>query len=215
MEKTITALEPQKKHPDRINVFLDGEFAFGLSRYVGAWLATGQKIDEIKIKTLTSADEKERALQSALRFIGYKQRTEAEVIDKLEELNYSAEIIDSIMQELREKKYVDDKEFAAQWIEIRGESKPRGRNLFLLELRRKGISSEVIEVAIENIPDEAEMALKLGNKYLNRFSSLSDIDFKKKMTGILSRRAFPYSVVKESIDTLLKIRKNEAIEEQE
>ena len=94
MEKTITALETQKNHPDRINVFLDGEFAFGLSRYVGAWLSTGQKIDEIKIKSLTSADEKERALQSALRFIGYKQRTEAEVINKLGKLKYSAEIID-------------------------------------------------------------------------------------------------------------------------
>ena len=215
MIKTITALETQKKHPDRINVFLDGEFAFGLSRYVGAWLSTGQKIDEIKIKSLTNADEKERALQSALRFIGYKQRTEAEVIKKLENLKYSPEIIDTIMDELREKKYVDDKEFAVQWIEIRGESKPRGKNLLLFELRKKGIPADVIEAAIENIPDEAKMALKLGKKYLNRFSSLSDIDFRKKMTGVLSRRAFPYSVVKESIDALLKIRKNEAIGEQE
>ena len=94
MEKTITALETQKKNPDRINVFLDGEFAFGVSRFVGAWLSTGQKIDETKIKSLISCDEKERALQSALRFIGYKQRTEAEVIKKLEKLKYSAEIIE-------------------------------------------------------------------------------------------------------------------------
>jgi regulatory protein len=215
MEKTITALETQKKHPDRINVFLDGEFAFGLSRYVGAWLSTGQKIDENKIKSLTSADEKERALQSAIRFIGYKQRTEADVTNKLRTLKFSPDIIDTIMAELKEKKYIDDKEFAIQWIELRGESKPRGRNLLLFELRKKGIPSEVIEAAMENVPDESKMALILGKKYLKRFSSLSDLDFKKKIAGVLSRRAFPYSIVKESIDALIRIRNNEVIEEQE
>src|SRR4030066_2416308 len=92
MEKTITALETQKRNPDRINVFLDGEFAFGVSRFVGAWLTIGQNIDEIKVESLISSDEKEKALQSALRFIGYKQRTEREIIKKLNLLEYSAEI---------------------------------------------------------------------------------------------------------------------------
>ena len=215
MEKVITTLETQKNNPDRINVFLDGEFAFGISRFVGAWLSIGQKIDESKITTLITTDEKERALQSALRFIGYRQRTEAEVINKLEKLKFTSEIIDIIMNELREKKYVDDKEFAVQWIEIRGESKPRGKNLFLFELRKKGIPADVIESVIEDIPEETEMALRLGKKYLKRFSSLKDDDFRKKMTGVLARRAFPYSVVKETIDAIIKIRNNEAIEEQE
>jgi regulatory protein len=214
MEKIITALETQKKYPDRINVFLDGEFAFGISRYVGAWLSIGQKVDDIKIKSLISADEKEKALQSALRFIGFKQRTETEVINKLKKLKYSSEIIETIMNELREKKYVDDKEFASQWIEIRGEAKPRGKNLIQFELRKKGIPADIIEAAIEKVPDESNMALSLGKKYMKRFSSLNDDEFRKKMTGNLSRRAFPYSVVKETIDILIKI-KNEEIEEQE
>ena len=68
------------------------------------------------------------------------------------------------MNELREKKYVDDKEFAVQWIEIRGESKPRGKNLFLFELRKKGIPADVIEAAIENIPDEARNGIKTWKK---------------------------------------------------
>jgi regulatory protein len=214
MEKTITALETQKRYPDRINVFLDGEFAFGISRYVGAWLSAGQKIDETKIKSLISADEKEKALQSALRFIGYKQRTESEVIKKLEKLKFSSEIIETIINDLRDKGYVDDKEFASQWIEIRGETNPRGKILFQFELRKKGIPADVIEAAIENIPDESEMAFRLGKKYLKRFSSIKDDEFRKKLTGILSRRAFPYSVVKDSIDKLIRIR-NEEIEEQE
>ncbi len=152
MEKTITALETQKRNPDRINVFLDGEFAFGVSRFVGAWLTVGQNIDEIKVESLISSDEKEKALQSALRFIGYKQRTESELIKKLNQLEYSAEIIESVILELKEKRYLDDDEFASQWIEIRGETKPRGKNLLKMELRKKGIAGEIIEAAIEKCP---------------------------------------------------------------
>ena len=36
--KKITALTVQKKNPNRVNVHLDGEFAFGLARIVAAWL---------------------------------------------------------------------------------------------------------------------------------------------------------------------------------
>lgn len=210
MEKSITALETQKRNPDRINVFLDGEFAFGVSRFVGAWLTVGQKIDGIKVESLISSDEKEKALQSALRFIGYKQRTESEVIKKLNQLECSAEIIESVILELKEKRYLDDGEFASQWIEIRGETKPRGRNLLKMELRRKGIAGEIIEAAIKNAPDEMDMAVSLGKKYLKRYSSINDVEFRKKMTGILSRRAFPYSIVNDTINALINIRNEES-----
>jgi regulatory protein len=209
MDKTITALEAQKRNPDRINVFLDGEFSFGVSRFVGAWLVLGQKIDEAKINTLIHADAKDRALQSALRYIGFKQRTEVEVIKKLEMLEFPSEIIESVMAELKEKRYVDDQEFASQWIELRGESKPRSKKIFQYELKKKGISGEIIEAAILNAPDEQEMAIRLGKKYLKRYSTINDIEFRKKMTGILSRRAFPYSIVKDTLDELIKIRKEE------
>ncbi|MDP2966167.1 MAG: RecX family transcriptional regulator [Pelolinea sp.] len=209
MEKTITALEAQKRYADRINVFLDGEFAFGVSRFVGAWLSVGQKIDEIKSRSLISADEKERALQYALRFIGYKQRTEAEVIKKLEHLEFPSEIINNIMSELKEKRYVDDKEFASQWIESRGESKPRSKRYFQFELRKKGIPGEIIDVALENAPDDLVSAIRLGKTYLIRYSAINDDEFRKKMTGVFSRRAFPYSIVKDALDELLRIRKEE------
>jgi regulatory protein len=206
MEKLITALEEQKRNPDRINVFLDGEFAFGVSRLVGAWLFVGQKIDEVKTKALINDDEKERALQSAFRFIGYRQRTEAEVVKKLEQLEFDSDIISTVMIELKEKRYVDDKEFASQWIELRGESKPRSKRFIQFELGKKGISGEIIEEALKKAPDDMAMAVKLGKKYLSRYLAINDEEFRKKMIGVLSRRAFPYSVVNNALNELLNIR---------
>jgi regulatory protein len=207
MEKTITALEPQNRNPDRINVFLDGEFTFGVSRFVGAWLSVGQKLDETKTKSLISADEKERALQLALRYIGYRQRTETEVIKKLEKLDFPKEIVKSVMAELREKKYVDDNEFATQWVELRSESKPRSKRFIQFELTKKGISGDIVDAALENSPDDLDMAIRLGQKYIYRYSAINEDEFRKKLTGVLSRRAFSYSVVKDTLDELLRIRK--------
>lgn len=212
MLKTITALEAQKKNPDRMNVFLDGEFAFGVSRFVGAWLLVGQKIDEEKTRQLISADENERALQSSLRFIGYKQRTETEVIKKLKKMEFAAEIIQNVMSELREKRYIDDREFATQWIETRADSKPRSKRFLQMELKNKGISVDIIDTALESVPDDHDLAIRLGKKYLTRFIKNNDEEFRKKMTGILSRRAFSYSVLKDSIDELIRIRNKDCDE---
>ena len=79
MAKTITALKVQKKNHQRLNVYLDGEFAFGLSRFVAAWLQVGQELTEAKITELLSDDELESAYQQSLKFIGYRIRTTYEV----------------------------------------------------------------------------------------------------------------------------------------
>ena len=202
MEKIITSLETQKNNSDRINVFLDGEYAFGVSRFVGAWLSVGQKIDEAKKQSLLQSDEKEKAYQAALRYIGYRQRTEAEVIKKLEKLDFDLEIINNVIGDLKEKGYVNDHEFAAQWIQIRSESKPSSKRFVQFELKRKGIPEDTITSALEMAPDDQEQAIKLGKKYLNRFNGINDEDFRKKITGVLSRRAFSYSVIKDALTEL-------------
>ncbi|PIZ25955.1 MAG: hypothetical protein COY47_03135, partial [Chloroflexi bacterium CG_4_10_14_0_8_um_filter_57_5] len=64
--QTITAIKPQKKNPRRVNVYLDGEFAFGLSKLIAAWLKVGQTLPEEKIASLQAEDERETVYQKAL-----------------------------------------------------------------------------------------------------------------------------------------------------
>ena len=42
----ITAIEVQKHNPQRVNIYLNGDFAFGLTRIVAGWLQTGQTISD-------------------------------------------------------------------------------------------------------------------------------------------------------------------------
>ena len=50
--KKISAIQVQKRNPNRVNIHLDGEYAFGLSRIVAAWLQVGQILDEDKIANI-------------------------------------------------------------------------------------------------------------------------------------------------------------------
>ena len=212
MEKIITALEPQKKNPERINVYLDDQFAFGISRFVGAWLKRGDKLEDAKIKELLDEDQREVALQRALRFIAYQPRSEKEVTDKLTAAGIDEAIINAVMQELKEKNYLDDQRFAQSWIESRCASKPRSYRFYSYELKRKGISEEKIDQALQAAPPEEELAYRLGRKYMQRYAALTPDDFKKKLQGVLARRAFSYDVIRQTINKLNLERKMEESE---
>ena len=210
MEKTITSLELQKKNPNRINVYLDHEFAFGISRFVGTWLKQGEKIDELSITQLLEKDTREKAFQKALHFINYRPRSVHEVKEKLKELGFGGSIIDAVVNELLIKKYLDDCDYAENWIASRVRSKPRSQKMLEYELRKKHIPENIIEEALKSAPENGELALRLGKKYLRRFTHLDEKEFTKKMTGVFARRAFPFSVIKKALIELINIR-NESI----
>jgi len=209
MEKKITALEQQKNNPDRVNVYIDHEFAFGISRFVAAWLKQGDAIDESRIEQLLKQDAYEKAYQRALKFIAYQPRTETEIRAKLEKSNFENTTIDQVISELGEKNYLNDQQFAQDWIDSRANSKPRSKKFYSYELKKKGISEESINQALGNAPSDEELAFRLGCKYLNRFSYLNEADFQKKMQGVLARRAFSYDVTRKTIEKLLSKRKLE------
>ena len=200
MDKTITAIDPQKKNQNRLNVYIENEFAFGVSRFVGRTLKIGQTLTSVQIQELKNADDREKAYQKALQYISYKPRTESEVVNKLKVSDFGQLIVHSVIAELQEKNYLNDVEYAADWVQIRSASKPRSKKQLFYELKKKGISEEGIQEAIKNAPDDFESALKLSSKYLNRYQHLSEIEFRKKMLGVLARRAYPYEIINRVID---------------
>jgi regulatory protein len=206
MEKRITALKAQKNNPDRVNVYLDDEFAFGVSRFVGAGLKVGQKIGSEEITRMGDQDTREKAFQTALKFIGYKPRTEHEVAKRLESGGYSQEIILSVMDELRQKDYVNDADYAAQWVDTRVYAHPRGRRLIFQELRNKGVAEETIQDALLTIPDERELAMTLGKSYLMKNRNLEDQKFINRMKGVLARKGFDFEMIREVIEQLMSMK---------
>jgi regulatory protein len=192
--KKVTALQVQKRNPNRINVHLDGEYAFGLARIVAAWLQVGQTLDEDKIAELQAEDARERAMQQALLFLSYRARSEKEIRQNLSKHKIPDEVIEDTLEKLRRNGFANDKQFASAWVENRSTFRPRGRRALALELRQKGIEDAIIESVLEGI-DEETLAYEAGLKKARKLKVQEWSEFRKKMSDFLARRGFSYSVI--------------------
>jgi len=153
--RKITALQVQKRNPNRVNIHLDGEYAFGLARIVAAWLQVGQTLDEEKIAKLQAEDARERTMQQALLFLSYRARSEKEIRQNLSKHEIPEVVIEETLERLRQDGFANDKQFASAWVENRSTFRPRGRRALALELRQKGINDSTIETVLEGIKKQA------------------------------------------------------------
>ena len=207
--KNITAIEPQKKNPQRVNVYLDGEFAFGLARIVAAWLKIGQEINDEKITALQAEDEREVVYQRALRFLSYRPRSNAEIRKNLDKHEVPAALIAETIERLERNGLVNDETFARLWVENRNQFRPRSRSYLSMELRQKGIDDEIIRTVLDADVDEEALALEAARKYARRVEGLERTEFRNKLGGFLARRGFSYAIIAPIVAQLWEEKRSE------
>ncbi|MEP7133780.1 MAG: RecX family transcriptional regulator [Chloroflexota bacterium] len=190
----ITALVVQKRNPNRVNIYLDGEYAFGVARIVAAWLRVGLELDEKKIEQLQAEDAHERAFQQAMLFLSYRARSESEIRQNLRKHEIPESVIDLTLEKLRQNGLANDNDFAQAWVENRSTFRPRSRRMLALELRQKGLDDESMQSALKNVNDEP-LAYEAARKRANRFKDLEWSEFRKKLSEFLARRGFSYAVI--------------------
>lgn len=194
----ITALKVQKHNLNRLNIYIDGEFAFGVERLVAAWLNIGDEIDKEKIEALLQKDELEKAYLRSLRLIDTRPRSTFEVASRLKKAGYGDAVIASVLERLKTANLVCDADFARTWVENRCTFRPRSKRVLVLELHQKGVADNEIQSAVSEL-NEASLALKTAEKYASRCRDLPFDEFRKKMTGYLARRGFGFGTVAEAV----------------
>ena len=190
----ITAIEVQKRDPNRVNIHLDGEYAFGLARITAAWLKVGLEIDQQKMENLQADDARERAYQQALLYLSYRARSEEEIRKNLRKHEVPEAIIEETLKRLRANRLADDGQFAQIWVENRSTFRPRSRRALTIELKQKGLEEPAIRSALEAVDDEA-MAYEAAFKRIRKLEGKEWSDFRKKLSEFLARRGFSYSVI--------------------
>jgi regulatory protein len=200
----ITAIEPQQKNPQRVSVYLDEGFAFGLSRVVAAWLKVGQELSDEKIASLKAEDERETVYQKALHFLSYRPRSSAEVRQNLTNRDISETLVDETIQRLQQTGLVNDEAFARAWVDNRNEFHPRSKSALRMELRRKGLSDEIVRSVLDERVDEEALAFEAARKYARRLTGLEWPEFRQKLGGFLVRRGFSYTTLSPVVSEVWK-----------
>ena len=196
----VTALRTGKGRGKRVNIFLDGKFAFSLEAEVAAkeGLRVEQVLSANQIEALARSDHFQRCFNAAVHYLSYRPRSEAEIRRRLHQRGFDGDNVEAVIIRLKEQGLVDDMAFAQFWNENRESFSPRSRRLTSLELQRKGIAKDIIDRVVDVIDDEA-------NAYraaLSKARSLPDADyqsFRRRLGEYLKRRGFSYEVINRTV----------------
>jgi regulatory protein len=193
---TITDFQPQKRNKDRLNVFIDDEYAFSVSLSVGAGLKIGQQLAHDEIEKIKSDDAFDKARNMSFRYLSYRPRSTNEVRNYLKRKGFDSIVADRVIRQLVNREYLDDNAFARYWIEQRQTHRPRGAFALRYELVQKGISAEIIDATVIEL-DEKDAALRAVERKLGRWARLPKDQFWRKLSGFLQRRGFSYTTISE------------------
>ncbi len=204
----ITKIERQKRHPDRVNIYLDGEFALGLHKevIVKFGLRKGDELQSELMDKLNSTEEFTLAKQKALRFLNYRMRSEKEVRTKLIEKEFHLKTIDQVLEYLRSLDFINDIKFAKAFINDFQIKKPAGKRLLQQKLRQKGISNSIIQDILGKVDDSIEnkSALEAAKKQLKKYrmsrKKIEPMKQQQQIVRFLQNRGFTWSI----ISTVLK-----------
>lgn len=204
----ITSLHVQAHDPQRINVFIDGAFAIGVSldTVVREGLHVGQILAQEDFERLEQAEHSDQAIRSALRLIELRPRSVAELRDRLRRKEFRPEAIDHAVERLAQLGLVDDTAFARFWVEQRQRSRPKGPAALRNELRRKGIASETIASVLDDeelTGAPSAQALSVARKVAGRYLSAPDYaTFSRRLGGFLQRRGFDFGTIRPVLEQL-------------
>lgn len=198
----ITDIQPQTKNQNRVSIFIDGKFAFGIDKndcsFMG--LKVGYELTQEKYDYIVNNTIYANAYQKADRFIGYKMRTEKEVRNKLNEDGYTNDIIERVISTMIKYKYIDDEAYAIMYAKDCKNIKKWGPKRIKAELYTRGITTTVIDNALESldIADIDNVITELLEKRIK--NTPIDLREKQKHFNFLLRRGFNYEDIKRIIE---------------
>lgn len=201
MAGTVTALIVQKRNKKRVNVFLDGEFAFGLALIEAAKLHKGQRLTDEDIDHLKALDEIEVAHERALNFLSYRPRSIEEVQRNLRDKQIGETAIEAVVDRLERAGLLNDEEFARFWVENREQFSPRGERALRYELRQKGISDSITNMVLGDL-DQEDAAYRAAKARARRYAKADKAVFRKRLGDYLARRGFSYDDIRDVVERL-------------
>ncbi len=166
-------------------------------------LSPGSSLAADQLRRIEEVQAREDAMAAALRLIAFRPRSESEMRRALARRATPAGLRDEVVSRLRELNLLDDRAFAASFLESRDGSSPRSRRLLAQELRHKGVSREIASESTVAV-DDADAAYRAAERRAGAMGALPYADFERRLGSFLLRRGFSYETTRSTVSRLWK-----------
>ena len=193
----ITSIN-QQKNKNRVNVYLDDKFGFGidLDNFVLLNLKVDQELTDKEVESIVKKAEFQKSLDKLLKFATLRPRSEKEITDYFRRKKVHESLHKDLFEKLRHFELLDDMKFAKWWVEQRQNFKPKSARILKLELTQKGIVKEIIESVLgETKIDEEKMARDLIERKAYKWKGLSPKLARQKKSQYLFGKGFGWDVI--------------------
>lgn len=215
MSLMITALKPQRRNPDLVDLHIDGEPCGSIAWAVicAEELSTGDEISQESLDRLLAGDERWKAKQAALSLLAARARSRGELADRLRRKGYGDEAVQSALGEVERLGFIDDTAFAESWVRDRLRLRPRGTQALIHELGRKRVNADVARAAItrvmrgETISDD-ELCMAAAARWARSHAPLPLAEevrrLERRLSAYLARRGYRHDAIRAVVDVILR-----------
>ena len=177
--------------------------------YLMLSLFKGDEVTSEKVEKILNMNAEYEIKNSAFRYLSNRNHSTFELKRKLRKKDFDPEIIDRVISELLEKKYLDDFNFAENFVRNRIERRKEGIIKITSELYKKGVSREIISNVIEavkELPVNSQNAFEVGKVKLEKIYKRGESDknkIKSKLFNFLKGRGFTNDIIFEVMNKLI------------
>ncbi len=164
-------------------------------------LKEGMNIPESAVEQIVKANDTRRARERALYLLDARDYSYTELFKKLE-VNYDEDICYEVLNSLAELGVVDDRRYAQRLGEYLIEKKRFGRYRAAMEMKRRGLSKDLISETLDKYDEDSVVRLyELVKEKYEQY--LTDQKGVNRVKNALVRKGFSYDDINAVIKTVL------------
>ena len=204
----ITKIEVGKRNKERVNIYIDEEYAFSISAELiyKENIKVKDKIDVDSLKKLAGEDNYIKCKNTALKTIERTYKSEKELAQKLALKGYDDHIINRTINFMKEYNLLNDNNYATMY--VKDKSRNIGKKKIKYSLLQKGIDEEIIESELEKINNDEVKAIvyEMALKKYKVFSKRENDNYKltQKLYRFLMGKGYDYDLIKDVVKSIVK-----------
>ncbi|MBX9184750.1 recombination regulator RecX [Clostridium sp. K04] len=204
----ITKIEVGKRNKERVNIYIDEEYAFSISAELiyKENIKVKDKIDVDSLKKLADEDNYIKCKNTALKTIERTYKSEKELVQKLALKGYDDHIINRTINFMKEYNLLNDNNYATMY--VKDKSRNIGKKKIKYSLLQKGIDEEIIESELEKINNDEVKAIvyEMALKKYKVFSKRENDNYKltQKLYRFLMGKGYDYDLIKDVVKSIVK-----------